>query len=321
MGGYIEHSTAARRRLRHRRACARRRRPSSPTSVAAGQPFFLYLAFKAPHLPQIPAPRHEGLFQGIPPWRPPSYNEADVSDKPPWVQNLAPAELGAARPDPHRPARDAAGGRRGDRRQSRLRHRRHHGAPAQPRRRRQHDRRLLLGQRLVLGRAPPARQEQPLRGGDPLADVRALSASSRRSSAPRIGSRSTSTWRRPSPSWRAWACRSCTTARACCACSTARSRAGGPTSSPRRGRAAIRGRSSARRSGSTPSSRSTPGNPGDALRDRALRPGGDPYELTNVASDPANAARIATMAARLRQLRPNWPIDSDPNGPDPEEDE
>jgi hypothetical protein len=48
-----------------------------------------YLAFKAPHLPQIPAPRHDGLFAGIPPWRPPSYNEADVSDKPQWVQNLA----------------------------------------------------------------------------------------------------------------------------------------------------------------------------------------------------------------------------------------
>ena len=35
-------------------------------SVALGQPFFLYLAFKAPHLPQIPAPRHEGMFEGIP---------------------------------------------------------------------------------------------------------------------------------------------------------------------------------------------------------------------------------------------------------------
>src|SRR6185295_15933422 len=59
-------------------------------SVTAGEPFFLYLAFKAPHLPQIPAPRHEGMFQNIPPWRPPSYNEADVSDKPSWVQALAP---------------------------------------------------------------------------------------------------------------------------------------------------------------------------------------------------------------------------------------
>src|SRR5262245_20944391 len=56
-------------------------------SVTSGQPFFLYLAFKAPHLPQIPAPRHEGMFQNIPPWRPPSYNEPDVSDKPTWLQS------------------------------------------------------------------------------------------------------------------------------------------------------------------------------------------------------------------------------------------
>src|SRR5688572_25436498 len=54
-------------------------------SVASGEPFFLFLAFKAPHLPQIPAPRHDGLFQTIPPWRPPSYNEADLSDKPDWL--------------------------------------------------------------------------------------------------------------------------------------------------------------------------------------------------------------------------------------------
>jgi arylsulfatase A-like enzyme len=59
-------------------------------SVAAGQPFFLYLAFKAPHLPQIPAPRHDGLFQSLSPWRPPSYNEPDVSDKPTWLQSKAP---------------------------------------------------------------------------------------------------------------------------------------------------------------------------------------------------------------------------------------
>jgi arylsulfatase A-like enzyme len=47
----------------------------------------------------------------------------------------------------------------------------------------------------------------------------------------------------------------------------------------------------------------------------------DPYELTNVASDPQHAARITSMATRLRQLRPNWPVDSDPNGPDPDEED
>ena len=36
----------------------------------------------------------------------------------------------------------------------------------------------------------------------------------------------------------------------------------------------------------------------------------DPFELQNVAGDPQHAARIAGMAARLRELRPNWPVDS-----------
>jgi arylsulfatase A-like enzyme len=56
----------------------------------SGQPFFLYFAPKAPHAPATPAPRHAGMFSGIPPWRPPNYNEADVSDKPAWVQAIAP---------------------------------------------------------------------------------------------------------------------------------------------------------------------------------------------------------------------------------------
>jgi len=64
-------------------------------AVALGQPFFLELALKAPHGPFQPAPRHDGMFNGIAPWRPLSYNEPDVSDKPTWVRNtpqLTPAE-------------------------------------------------------------------------------------------------------------------------------------------------------------------------------------------------------------------------------------
>jgi N-acetylglucosamine-6-sulfatase len=57
---------------------------------AGGPPFFLYFAPKAPHAPATPAPRHAGSFSGIPPWRPPNYNEADVSDKPAWVQAITP---------------------------------------------------------------------------------------------------------------------------------------------------------------------------------------------------------------------------------------
>jgi arylsulfatase A-like enzyme len=59
-------------------------------SVALDQPFFLHLSFKAPHGPFIPAPRHDGMFAALPPWRPASHNEADVSDKPSWVQATPP---------------------------------------------------------------------------------------------------------------------------------------------------------------------------------------------------------------------------------------
>jgi arylsulfatase A-like enzyme len=62
------------------------------SSTALGQPFFLYLNTKAPHLPKTPAPRHDGVFDGILPWRPESYNEADVSDKPTWLQNVPPLD-------------------------------------------------------------------------------------------------------------------------------------------------------------------------------------------------------------------------------------
>src|SRR5262245_20376520 len=57
---------------------------------AGQQPFFLYFVPKAPHAPATPAPRHAGSYSGVPPWRPPNYNEADVSDKPAWVQAIAP---------------------------------------------------------------------------------------------------------------------------------------------------------------------------------------------------------------------------------------
>jgi arylsulfatase A-like enzyme len=63
------------------------------------QPFFIYLAPFAPHmqsqeeetgafLPPIPAPRHQGLFQNEQSPRSPSFNEADISDKPPWIRKL-----------------------------------------------------------------------------------------------------------------------------------------------------------------------------------------------------------------------------------------
>ena len=57
---------------------------------AAGraQPFFLYLAPEAPHAPAIPPDRHSGEFPREGCLRSPSFNEADVRDKPAWVQGI-----------------------------------------------------------------------------------------------------------------------------------------------------------------------------------------------------------------------------------------
>jgi arylsulfatase A-like enzyme len=58
-------------------------------------PFFLWVAFLAPHtqldlglMGPTPAPRHAGAFAGEPLPQPPSFNEADVSDKPSFIQSL-----------------------------------------------------------------------------------------------------------------------------------------------------------------------------------------------------------------------------------------
>lgn len=55
---------------------------------ADGQPFFLFLSTYAPHKPATVAKRHQGLFPGLQAPRPPSFNEADVRDKPPRIRGL-----------------------------------------------------------------------------------------------------------------------------------------------------------------------------------------------------------------------------------------
>lgn len=59
------------------------------TAAAAGQPFYIHWDAQAPHTTGgtwVPAERHESLEVAA--WdRPVSVNEADVSDKPAWVQN------------------------------------------------------------------------------------------------------------------------------------------------------------------------------------------------------------------------------------------
>jgi arylsulfatase A-like enzyme len=52
------------------------------------QPFFLYFAPSAPHLPAVPGPGHENAFPSLAPLRGPSFNEPDTSDKPPWLRGV-----------------------------------------------------------------------------------------------------------------------------------------------------------------------------------------------------------------------------------------
>jgi arylsulfatase A-like enzyme len=62
------------------------------SSVALRKPFFAYVAPKAPHdSPSrlaIPAPRDRHKYDGERAPRPPSFNERDVTDKPPWIGRM-----------------------------------------------------------------------------------------------------------------------------------------------------------------------------------------------------------------------------------------
>lgn len=51
------------------------------------KPFVLLFTPNAPHQPTTPAVEDEGLLTDLAPYRPPSFNEADMSDKPEWVAN------------------------------------------------------------------------------------------------------------------------------------------------------------------------------------------------------------------------------------------
>src|SRR5215208_2352667 len=65
-------------------------------STAGGAPFFMYLSTNAPHSPALAAQRHLSMFSDVSLSKPPSFNEADVSDKPAWMRNtpiLTPEEV------------------------------------------------------------------------------------------------------------------------------------------------------------------------------------------------------------------------------------
>ena len=58
-------------------------------SAEAGDPFFLFLSVYAPHGPSVPAPRHADALEGLEYFQKPSFGEADISDKPVVIQEMA----------------------------------------------------------------------------------------------------------------------------------------------------------------------------------------------------------------------------------------
>lgn len=56
------------------------------TAQAPDQPFFMYVAPYAPHAPATPPARYAQVSPGLAAPRTPSFNEADVADKPAWVR-------------------------------------------------------------------------------------------------------------------------------------------------------------------------------------------------------------------------------------------
>jgi arylsulfatase A-like enzyme len=289
-------------------------------AVGAGEPFFLYLAFKAPHLPQIPAPRHDGLFQAIQPWRPPSYNEADVSDKPTWVQNLAPqnsAALDQIRIDQLEMLQavdEAIGGNPAFGIVGIMEHLRSLGVADDTLVVYFADNGWYWGEHRLRAKnnpyeeairspmfvrypklAPLPRAEERFALNIDLAPTFAELAGAGVPIA-HDGQSLVRVLDGTQPAWRtdflaeSW-----------------------PTSHPwalvREGQWKYT---------ELPL---VPGDPATLFETELYDLVSDPYELTNVASDPGNAARVAAMAARLRALRPNWPIDSDPEGPDPAEED
>jgi arylsulfatase A-like enzyme len=59
-------------------------------NAPADEPLFLSFTPRAPHGPYTPATRHDGAFDWMEPYRPPSWLEEDVSDKPAWLRRMEP---------------------------------------------------------------------------------------------------------------------------------------------------------------------------------------------------------------------------------------
>ncbi len=65
-------------------------RTASFIRSSGGEPFFAYVAPYVPHQPATPAPRHATAFPGLKAPRTPSFDEADVSDKPTYIRDRPP---------------------------------------------------------------------------------------------------------------------------------------------------------------------------------------------------------------------------------------
>jgi len=293
-------------------------------AVGAGERFFLYLSFKAPHLPQTPAPRHEGLFEGIAPWRPPSWNEADVSDKPAWVQATPPldavaeAELDQIRIDQLEMLQavdEAIAGAPELGIVGLLEHLEALGVADDTLVVFLSDNGWLWGEHRMRAKNKPYEEAirtpmwvlYPPLAPQPRTETRfALNIDLAPTFAELAGvpvpiaHDGESLLRVIDGTARGWRSDFLTE--------------GWPGSHPWATLREERWKYT-----ETPL---VPGDPGTGFELELYDLASDPYELDNLAADPAHAERIAAMAARLRELRSNWPIDSDAGLPDPpEEDE
>jgi N-acetylglucosamine-6-sulfatase len=67
------------------------------TSTPAADPLFMYVAWRAPHLPAVPSPKFDTnaeapMCKGVTTANKPSFNEPDVSDKPQYISQRAPMD-------------------------------------------------------------------------------------------------------------------------------------------------------------------------------------------------------------------------------------
>jgi arylsulfatase A-like enzyme len=288
-------------------------------AVTAGEPFFLYLAFKAPHGPFIAAPRHDGAFQHFPPWRPPSYNEADVSDKPSWVQALPlqnSAQLDQIRIDQLEMLQavdEAIGGSTTHGIVGIMEHIRNLGIDENTIVVYFADNGWYWGEHRLRAKNNPYEEAirspmlvhypklAPLpRVEDRFAlniDLAPTFAELAGAGVPIVhdGKSFLRVLDGTAPAWR-----------------TDFLTEGWPSSHPW---ATVH--EDQWKYTEIPL---VPGDPGTGFQIELYDLLNDPYELQNVAGNPLHATRIADMAVRLRALRQNWPVDSDPGSPDPPED-